>query len=102
MFTISSITILIVVAYLGGICINIVRHVELRRIPREKRDLITGDPLYSLQFFLIPAVGSIIVLVYVLGAVTMNSILAFHIGASAPAIMKAIAGELPPSQRRVN
>ncbi len=87
---------IVIFAVFGGFGMNLLRLAELSNIPRPDRPETFKDPLYLVQFFLIPFLGGGLAYAYYASGVTFNPILAINIGVSAPLIFKSFASTLPP------
>lgn len=79
----------------GGFAINALRLVDLSSVPRNERPATFSDPLYVLQFVLLPLLGGILAYVYNSSGTELTPILAVNIGASAPLILKSFASAIP-------
>lgn len=90
-------------AVFGGFAANIVRIFDLVQTPRPERPKTFSDPLYCLQFFILPFLGGFLAYAYQSEGTVLSPILAINIGASAPLILKTLASAAPAiGPRNVN
>ncbi len=90
-------------AVFGGFAINLLRLVELAHTPRSERPQTFSDPLYVLQFVVLPFLGGGLAYTYHVSGTILSPILALNIGVSAPLILKSLASAIPPiGARNVN
>ena len=82
-------------AFFGGLAINFLSLTELRTISRPDRPETFSDWIYSLWFFGVPLLGSVLAYAYESSDVNLNPILSINIGASAPLILKSLAAVVP-------
>ena len=82
-------------ATLGGIAMNLLRLVELTKIPRIRRPETFRDPLYLVQFFVIPLIGGALAYAYKASGISFTPILAINIGVCTPLIFKSFADSIP-------
>lgn len=93
----------LIVAYIGGVIANLIRLFDLLDVPIEERPIRFRDPLYLAQFILMPMVGSFLVYIYCQSGSNLNSLASFHIGLSAPLMVKQMMIAVPTStQSNVN
>ena len=83
-------------AVFGGFAANVIRLFDLVQTPRDERPKTFSDPLYSVQFVLLPFLGGVLAYAYQSGGTALTPILAINIGASAPLIFKTLASAAPP------
>lgn len=83
-------------AVFGGLAMNIFRLTEMANTPRAERPPTFRDPLFCVQFFLLPLIGGGLAYAYQASGITFNPILAINIGVSAPLILKTFANTVPP------
>jgi len=83
-------------AVFGGFAINVLRLADLANTPRTERPETFSDPIYLLQFFVLPFIGGGLAYAYHVSGTILSPILAVNIGASAPLIFKNFASALPP------
>jgi len=87
----------VILAATGGFFLNMLNlHQDSRR---KKIDRTTKDILYFCMFLFWPIAGGVLGYIYVESGNTINSILAFHIGISAPTILQSLVDKAasPPS-----
>jgi hypothetical protein len=90
-------------AVFGGFAVNLFRLAELAQTPQTERPRTFSDPLYVLQFAVLPFLGGGLAYAYQTGGTILSPILAVNVGASAPLIFKNLASALPPlGNRKVN
>jgi hypothetical protein len=90
-------------AVFGGFAINFLRLAELAQTPQSERPRTFSDPLYVLQFVVLPLLGGGLAYTYQSSGTILSPILAFNIGVSAPLILKNLASAIPPlGTRKVN
>lgn len=84
--------------FVGGLSANFLRLCAFAGRRKAERDLFLRDPIYWIQFFGVPLVGAFIAFGYGEANCPLPGILPFHIGASAPALVKLMVGplQLPP------
>jgi hypothetical protein len=83
-------------AVFGGFAVNVLRLAELANTPRSERPETFSDPIYLLQFFVLPFLGGGLAHAYQLSGTVLSPILAVNIGASAPLIFKTFGSAIPP------
>jgi hypothetical protein len=88
--------------FAGGLSVNFLRLGAFAGKRKAERDVFLRDPIYWIQFFGVPVIGGLVAQAY--GDVTcpLPGILPFHIGASAPALIKLIAGPLNAPERKAS
>lgn len=79
----------------GGFAINALRLFDLQKNSQAERGAILRQPLYWIQFFILPLIGGGVACAYDSSGSHLNAILAVNIGASAPAILKSLASAAP-------
>jgi hypothetical protein len=89
--------------FFGGMAVNLLRLLELVPVRRADRPDTFSDPLYVLQFVVLPLLGGGLAYAYTTSGTPLTPILAVNIGASAPLILKNFAAALPPiGARRID
>ncbi len=88
-------------AIFGGFSVNFLRLVELANIPKTERPDFK-DPLYLLQFFILPLLGAGLVYVYMASGNNLTPLISLNIGVSAPLILKSLAAAAPASVGKVD
>jgi hypothetical protein len=83
-------------AVFGGLAINVLRLADLAKTPRSERPETFSDPIYLVQFFVLPFIGGGLAYAYHLSGTILSPILAINIGASAPLIFKSLGSAIPP------
>lgn len=90
-------------AVFGGFAVNVIRLADLAQTPQNERPRTFSDPLYLVQFAVLPFIGGVLAYAYQTGGTVLSPILAINVGASAPLILKNLASALPPlGNRNVN
>ena len=85
----------LVLAGLGGVAINLLNLMELQHVPTDRRPDFK-DWLYWLPFAVWPFLAAFVAYVYQHSGSDLTPIMAVHLGASAPLILKGMAGAVPP------
>jgi hypothetical protein len=90
--------------FLGGLAVNLLRLGDIARLPKPDRPETFSDWMYCIQFISLPMLGGLMAHAYHGSGSPLTPILAINVGASAPAILKTMAGAVPRglSGRRVN
>lgn len=79
----------------GGFIVNVLNLLELPNVPKERwPDL--KSPFYWMAFIVWPILGGFLVHLYLASGCVFNPLLSFHIGLSAPLIIRAMASTIPP------
>lgn len=82
---------LILFALGGGLAVNFLRLFDIISDPKSEKNVLLSDlkPGYWLQFIIVPIIGAFLVYAYYCSKIiTLNPVIAIHLGASAPAILK--------------
>jgi hypothetical protein len=90
--------------FFGGLAVNILPLGEIARLSKLDRPENFRDWMYCVQFAFLPMLGGLMAQAYHGSGSPLTPILAINVGASAPAILKTMAGAVPRalSGRRVN
>ncbi len=91
--------VVILCAIFGGLAGNVLRLADLINRPKEERPDFK-DPLYMLQFIILPLVGGGLAFVYLASGISLTPIVAVNIGASAPLVLKSFANTIPNLDNR--
>ena len=67
----------------------------MKDIPQGKRPPTFSDPLYIIQFFIVPLIGFFVAYAYFESGTPLSPMLTIHIGVSAPLIIKSFATAIP-------
>lgn len=89
----------VILAALGSFVANLLNLLELPHIPKERRPDLR-DPLYWVAFVVWPILGGIVGYLYNDTASPLGKLVAFHLGISAPLILKTMANVLPTQARQ--
>lgn len=81
--------------FVGALGANLLRLFSFIGQPKQNRRAVLLDPLYLVQFFVLPLLGGFIASAYGEPACKLPGILPLHIGASAPALLKLMSGAVP-------
>ena len=84
----------VILAAIGGLVVNVLSLLELKNIPKERRPSLK-DPLYWLAFVTWPFLGGLVGYLYNDASSPLGKFVAFHVGLSAPLILKAAASAIP-------
>lgn len=84
----------VMLAVIGGFTVNVLNLLELRNVPRERRPDF-HDILYWLPFLIWPILGGVVAYLYNDSSAPLTKIVAFHIGMSAPLILRSMANVVP-------
>lgn len=82
----------VIVAMFGGLTVNLLNMVELLNVPKDRRPF--KDLLYWACFCIWPILGGVLGYMYNETA-SIGKLVAFHIGLSAPLILRTMASVLP-------
>jgi len=82
-------------AALGALCIQLLPLLELYKVPKNRRPNFR-DLTYWIPYIVAPVVGGIVGYAY-FNEQEGSSLLAMHIGASAPLILRSMASLVPSS-----
>ena len=85
----------------GGVTINFVHLIEYSKRPKKERPDFS-DILYWIVFLLYPILGAFLAYVYVESGVKLTPILSFHIGLSAPLILRTMIEVNPMKSRTID
>tara|TARA_R110000868_G_scaffold147163_1_gene368407 strand:+ start:1892 stop:2173 length:282 start_codon:yes stop_codon:yes gene_type:complete len=78
----------------GGLALQLLSLLELPNIDKKDRPDFK-DLVYYIPYVLNPILGAFIVFVYLKAQTELNPVLALHIGASAPVILRTMASAIP-------
>jgi len=84
----------LVIAAVGGLTINLLNLLEAANLPKDRRPNFK-DPLYWASFPIGAALGAFVAYVYLASDFDMKPILALHVGASSPLVLRAAASAIP-------
>jgi hypothetical protein len=84
----------IILAFLGGLALNVLKLVELQNVAKDRRPDFK-DPLYWLAFAVWPIVGGFFGFLFDDDRAPLSKVVAFQIGMSAPLILRALANAVP-------
>jgi CBS-domain-containing membrane protein len=84
----------------GGLAIQLLNLLELKNVPKDKRPDLT-DRLYWFSFIGMPILSGFVCYVYLASEFEVKPVLALHIGASAPLILRAAASASPLGNKPV-
>ena len=90
----------IVISAIGGFIYNVVPLLELWKAPKESRPDFK-DFLYWLPYFVWPILAGFLIYLYEVPGMTITKLLAFHIGISAPLIIRKMIEVLPVSPETI-
>ena len=90
----------IVISAIGGFTYNVVPLLELWKTPKESRPDFK-DILYWLPYFAWPILAGFLLYLYEIPDMKITKLLAFHIGLSAPLIIRKMIEVLPVSPEAV-
>jgi hypothetical protein len=85
---------LIIIAAIGGLAIQLLNLLELGNIKKEDRPDFK-DFVYYIPYILNPLFAVLVTYVYLKSNTQLNPILALHLGASAPVILRSLAASIP-------
>jgi hypothetical protein len=85
---------LILIAAGGGLALQLLNLLELPQLKKNDRPDFK-DWVYYIPYIVNPLLGAFITFVYLKTNTTLNPVLALHIGASAPVILRTMASTLP-------
>jgi len=86
--------VLILIAAGGGLALQLLNLLEIPQLKNKDRPDFK-DWVYYLPYIINPLIGAFITFVYLKANTTLNPVLALHIGASAPVILRTMASTLP-------
>ncbi len=81
--------------FFGGMAVNVLRLTEIGQLRKVDRPQTFSDWMYCVQFVFLPLLGGFIAHAYNSSGSPLTPILAINVGASAPAILKTMAGAIP-------
>lgn len=84
----------VILGAIGGLLIQLLSLAELYRIPKSRRPDFK-DFIYWLPYLINPFFGGILAYAYFDGQEHVNKLLAIHVGASAPLIIRSMISTLP-------
>lgn len=84
----------VALAAVGGLSVNVLNLLELQQVPKERRPDFK-DWLYWLPFAVWPAIGAVLAFLYSNDQAPLGRIVAFHVGLSAPLILRTMASVVP-------
>jgi hypothetical protein len=84
----------IILSALGGLCLQLLNLLELNKIPKSRRPDFK-DFAYYIPYIVSPLFGALIGYAYFDDQEHVNKLLAIHIGASAPLILRSMSQVLP-------
>lgn len=85
---------LILIAAGGALAIQLLSLAELPKVPKEERPDFR-DPVYYLPYLINPVLGGFLAWVYLLSNQPLSALVALNVGASAPLLLRTLAGSLP-------
>jgi len=85
---------LICIAAAGGFVIQLLNLLELPKLKKEERPNF-HDWVYYIPYLINPILGAFLAFIYLSSNTHLNSILALHIGASAPVLLRTMVSTLP-------
>lgn len=85
---------------LGGLAVQLLTLVEVRNLPKSRRPDFK-DFVYWLPFVINPFFGGLIGYAYFNHQPEVNSLLAIHIGASAPLVVRTMSTVIPAGLRSI-
>jgi hypothetical protein len=91
----------IIIAAVGGLTYNVVPLLELSRSPKESRPDFK-DPLYWVPYLIWPVLAGFLLYLYQSPEIKITKLLSFHIGISAPLIIRQMIKVLPVEPETIN
>lgn len=85
---------LVCLAAVGASLVNLLNLGEAYNLPPEERPNFK-DPLYWLSYPIAAAIGAFVAYVYLASGFEFKALLAVHVGASSPLIVRAMASAVP-------
>ena len=85
---------IIIIAGFGGLLINLLSLLEVAVLPKDRRPDFT-DPLYWMTYPIYVLLGAGLVYIYILSGDEIKPIMALHLGASSPLILRAMTSAIP-------
>lgn len=89
---------LVLLAAFGGTAVHFVNLAEAHKLPLDQRPNFR-DPLYWITYLIAGGVGAVVAYAYLASGFQMKALLAIHIGASSPLILRAMASLIPQTIR---
>lgn len=86
----------IVIAGFGGLSVNLLNLAEMGALAPDRRPNLK-DPLYWLAFPIGALLAAFVGYVYLASGFEIKPVLALHIGASSPLILRAMSSAIPKS-----
>jgi len=90
----------IIIAAVGGLTYNIVPLLELSQTPKESRPDFK-DWLYWAPYFIWPLLAGFLLYLYQSPEINITKLLSFHIGISAPLIIRQMMKSLPIEPEKI-
>jgi hypothetical protein len=88
----------VILAAIGGASVNLLNLMELQNVPKERRPDFK-DWLYWLPYLIWPLLGGVVAFMYQQADAPLTKTVAFHVGASAPLIIRSMANVIPAPAR---
>ena len=85
---------IICIAAFGGLSVNLLNLAEAAHLPSDRRPDFS-DPLYWLAFPIGALLGAFVGYVYLASGFDIKPVLAVHLGASSPLVLRAMASAIP-------
>ena len=85
---------LVCLAAIGASLVNLLNLGEAYNLPPEERPNFK-DPLYWVSYPVTAAIGAFVAYVYLASGLEFKALLAVHLGASSPLIVRAMASAVP-------
>lgn len=85
---------ILVIAAVGGLAVNLLNLAEAANLPSDRRPNFK-DPLYWISFPIGAALGAFVGYVYLASGFDIKPVLALHVGASSPLVLRAAASAIP-------
>lgn len=85
---------LVLLAGVGAVAINLLTLAEAHSLPAEERPNFK-EPLYWLSYLIFGALGAFVAYIYLASGFEFKPLLAVHLGASSPLILRAMASAVP-------
>ncbi|TMC24650.1 MAG: hypothetical protein E6J34_00195 [Chloroflexi bacterium] len=84
----------VVLAAIGGMAVNLLNLMDVQTQSKDRRPDFK-DWLYWLPFVVWPILGGVVAFIYQEANTPLTKVVAFHIGASAPLIIRSMASAIP-------
>lgn len=91
----------IILSALGAFCLQALQLTEVYNLPKSKRPDFK-DVFYWLPYFINPFIGGVLGYIYFFGKQDFSKVLALHVGASAPLILRTLANQIPKNLLETN